>query len=1432
MANTITLRAYLNDLSDMIEAKSTAKVIPHCRYILQHFPQNIATYRLLAIALVDRGEREGVAAHYDEALEIFQRVLSVVPLDFRAHRDISRIRVLKSQITQAIWHLERAYEQKPSDQTVQEELRQLYAQRSGAPVQGKLQLTRAALARQYINGMLFDQALIELRAALHETPARVDLQLLLAETMWETQHPIEAGEIAVAILKKLPYCLPANRILARLWLQHERPNDAQVFLDRIAAVDPYAARQILRPDSDAPDPNILQQLNVDLYSDAEQSGESPTWLDELGDTGEAFGDLGPGPFDMGAIPFDAEASIGEEAAASPFVGAKGDWAADTADEPEADFSDWLSEIPGADDTAEPTTLPVPPAWPKTEDQMAPGDEAATSFDDLQADMATEAPATAPDMPDWPDDVALLPESSLPTLDDAAVFDDFMAETPAGADFDPATMPDWLSDTAPAPKTPPPALDEVDDETLFDDFMTETSSAEPDLEPATMPDWLSDAAPMPEQPSQKWLADEDVDVDDDPFAILDELIDAETDTSDVSSGFTDFLAEVDAQQAERASVGTASDEPEPVPPGWLSGYDMDETMSISPTDSADNAMSKADDLADLRETLTEQEIVDDNFQDVDIFDDPEFLTLADADLDIETINEDAVPSAISEPDTTPPAADDSPDWMAEPEYDFFAPGQNVQVPTRDTREISGTRDVMADTEDEMQPVSPPEWLPAHATLEPQNDAEDVTTPEVADWLNALDEVDETGLEEVPMAADIPGDADDITPDKHTVPDATPYDDQRVAANDEALFAALAGPAIEPASDVPEWLAQAAPESPVEQTPAPQDDTLEALFDAPAAEETSAVLSDWGQTPVAEHVPDNQAKDDETELDWLRAETPQEDWLGALSASDEQEPASVANAPREISPPVADLDALFDAADRSNMQVADAFDVLDAEPEETIEAAEDAAFWDIDESPAEIDTVSDSEVVSMGDFALEAEPTAEDTTIDDWADDMAAWRDTDETPVPALDELPFAIDDDDETSDLLPDDIEEPAIAEESHSEILARLAGRKPAEAPDDGDADITIMLAQPYDPFEEGSEDQVPQYITAQQTGILQPDENPDWMGAFTGEELPPDQEPAEDFDATRLLVEPDDDDDSGATRVLDDETIDELPAPDIDTQEADDLLSEDRDDWKAIEEADGIASTEEVAATFEELDDDADGPMPNWLLAIAESEADKLDPSLAMEPEPDTISLDEEPDAFPPTMEDDWLAAVSETAKTQAEDTLPAEADTTDEAIDLDAALDLFDRDEETDNIPFDAVFETAQDNAMIFAEPEAEVFEFDTFDEAETDDFALFETGDTEVDDLPASALAEPAILSHTREDSPDTVEDAVSDAQDDEDDLAFNFENDDVPDDFGFDEVVPVWLRRPKERDLSDENEVDSQPESASQNPEWLRDVFEEDNDDTEK
>lgn len=94
----LSLRDYHREIEKLIENSGFDTAIAHCRHILKEHPKNIDTYRLLGKAYLE-------SQHYTEAIDIFQRVLSVYPDDFLAHLGLSIIKEEQGNLEAAIWHL-------------------------------------------------------------------------------------------------------------------------------------------------------------------------------------------------------------------------------------------------------------------------------------------------------------------------------------------------------------------------------------------------------------------------------------------------------------------------------------------------------------------------------------------------------------------------------------------------------------------------------------------------------------------------------------------------------------------------------------------------------------------------------------------------------------------------------------------------------------------------------------------------------------------------------------------------------------------------------------------------------------------------------------------------------------------------------------------------------------------------------------------------------------------------------------------------------------------------------------------------------------------------------------------------------------------------------------------------------------------------------
>lgn len=267
----ISLSAYQDNLSQLSAENKHDEVIAHSRHILKTFPKNLRAYQQLARALF-------AAERWEEAADVLRRLLGAMPQAFETHTLLAQCYQRLEEHERAIWHAERALDQEPNDADTIKLIRALYRRHRGETID-RLQLTAGALAQQHIRGNLLSEALETLDGALGPNPERIDLQLLRARALWLDGRRMDAAEAALDILEKLPYAIDANRIMTELWLAEQRPADAQIYLQRIEALDPYLAHEIAL--GEAPPENLLMTEEFDASGLArpEQDMVDREWLE-------------------------------------------------------------------------------------------------------------------------------------------------------------------------------------------------------------------------------------------------------------------------------------------------------------------------------------------------------------------------------------------------------------------------------------------------------------------------------------------------------------------------------------------------------------------------------------------------------------------------------------------------------------------------------------------------------------------------------------------------------------------------------------------------------------------------------------------------------------------------------------------------------------------------------------------------------------------------------------------------------------------------------------------------------------------------------------------------------------------------------------------------------------------------------------------------
>ncbi|NLD43767.1 MAG: tetratricopeptide repeat protein [Chloroflexi bacterium] len=226
----LSLRGQYAEAERLLRVSRPADARDICFRILDTFPRHVATYGLLGQAMARLGRR-------DDAINLFYRVLAADPESAEAHVGLGAAHERRSQLSEALWHYHLACELAPGDV----EARQGYLRVRGlseGEVPRRVPLSRAALARAYARGRLYDLAVWEYRGLLGEEPRRYDLRVGLAEALWRGKAGAEAADVCQSLLTELPNCLKATLILGHEWLGTDRDAYGRALLQRAQALDP------------------------------------------------------------------------------------------------------------------------------------------------------------------------------------------------------------------------------------------------------------------------------------------------------------------------------------------------------------------------------------------------------------------------------------------------------------------------------------------------------------------------------------------------------------------------------------------------------------------------------------------------------------------------------------------------------------------------------------------------------------------------------------------------------------------------------------------------------------------------------------------------------------------------------------------------------------------------------------------------------------------------------------------------------------------------------------------------------------------------------------------------------------------------------------------------------------------------------------------
>lgn len=789
----INLRHYVQEIDDIIEeGQQLEMAIAHCRHILKSFPKHIDSYRLLGKAYLE-------SKRYGDAADIFQRVLSAIPDDFVSHVGMAIIREDEGNIDSSIWHMERAAESKPGNPAIEQELKRLIGKRDGLEPQ-RVRPSRGALARMYSHGELFSYATTELKRALEEDPDRPDLQVLLANTYWQTDQRLEAAKLCSRILEALPFCRDANRITAALLLESGKTAEANSNMRRLIALDPYiadlrspmddptsveaSAVQIDRlswthgqalPTSEDDQPDWAASLGVDLHSETEEPAEEevPTWLQ---------------PSDE--LPPEEEVVEEPQATIHPFAGAE--------PPPGADIPDWMRDS----------------GWVQNDGIATEGPMEIPSVDiPSPAESVDEDPISPAEFPDWLSDIAP-PDQPIIDIDSSETSETVEAglgedesldwitgelDTPAGEISPEPDLPpldQFVSEPDEEPVQAPPPVEEVEyvleptdqvDEAKIEETPEEYFEPEGVIPSGTqeLPPWLEADAPGSSDTIVTWLGDKSkgeapppsddipswmrgtgplIDIPDElkppaqPAFEIDDVESAPA-TDEPSIFDSDLPAEFKGEPTPLDEVIPDTEETLLEVPE-IEGPSSEDELIPAGVASIDGAPDWLQEIADVEGQAASTELPE-----LDVAPDPI------SELPGEEEKADLTPASVEEPewlsktdDTQPtPPLEESVEAEAAPEWLEDISAEDMDV-TEDAAIAEDQSDWLKDiaeqelepiSEDEISGVEPPEWLAGIKLPDETISPELGTEQEPPDWIQSLTE-EEVVEDDLPTTDEEPPD----------------------------------------------------------------------------------------------------------------------------------------------------------------------------------------------------------------------------------------------------------------------------------------------------------------------------------------------------------------------------------------------------------------------------------------------------------------------------------------------------------------------------------------------------------------------------------------------------------------------------------------------------------------------------------------------------
>jgi tetratricopeptide (TPR) repeat protein len=229
----LSITEAVNRAEEAIETGNYDRAIETCERILGEMPEFATAYRLMGEARLENGD-------FEEAKVAFQRTLERDPQSIQAHLGLGRVVEEQQDLQAALAHYQVAWEIDPRRRDLREHVSRLSQQVYGED--GRLYLTRAALASLHFHAGRWDRAISEAAQVLQEQRGRVDVQIRMAEALWRRGDDPQALQVSGTVLRSMPSAVVPLLIQADIHRRQGNEAEAHELLAQARAIDPAGVR--------------------------------------------------------------------------------------------------------------------------------------------------------------------------------------------------------------------------------------------------------------------------------------------------------------------------------------------------------------------------------------------------------------------------------------------------------------------------------------------------------------------------------------------------------------------------------------------------------------------------------------------------------------------------------------------------------------------------------------------------------------------------------------------------------------------------------------------------------------------------------------------------------------------------------------------------------------------------------------------------------------------------------------------------------------------------------------------------------------------------------------------------------------------------------------------------------------------------------------